>query len=36
VNKELQEAIEFAEGSDFPTEEEIYTDMFWEERKSAL
>jgi pyruvate dehydrogenase E1 component alpha subunit len=33
--KELHEAIEFAENSDYPPLEEIYTDLFYEERRDA-
>jgi pyruvate dehydrogenase E1 component alpha subunit len=34
VRKELHAAIEFAEKSDFPPLEEIYTDLFYEERRA--
>jgi pyruvate dehydrogenase E1 component alpha subunit len=32
---ELQEAIEFAENSDYPPLEEIYTDLYYEERRDV-
>lgn len=35
VKKELQTAIEFAEQSDYPPLEEIYTDLFYEERRAV-
>jgi pyruvate dehydrogenase E1 component alpha subunit len=35
VKKELQAAIEFAEQSDYPPLEEIYTDLFYEERRAV-
>jgi pyruvate dehydrogenase E1 component alpha subunit len=35
AEKELQEAIEFTEKSDYPPFEEIYTDLFYEERRDA-
>jgi pyruvate dehydrogenase E1 component alpha subunit len=34
VKKELQTAIEFAEQSDYPPLEEIYTDLFYTERRA--
>ena len=33
VKKELQEAIEFTEQSEYPSLEEIYTDLVYEERR---
>ncbi|MGD8212684.1 MAG: thiamine pyrophosphate-dependent enzyme, partial [Desulfobacterales bacterium] len=35
VKKELQEAIEFTEKSPFPSLEEIYTDLTYEERRAV-
>ena len=35
VGKELQEAIEFADKSDYPPLEEIYTDLLYEERRAV-
>jgi len=35
AKKELQEAIEFADKSDYPPVEEIFTDLFYEERRNA-
>ena len=32
---ELQEAIEFADNSDYPPLEEIYTDLYYEERRNV-
>ncbi|MBC8466294.1 MAG: thiamine pyrophosphate-dependent dehydrogenase E1 component subunit alpha [Deltaproteobacteria bacterium] len=35
VGKELQEAIEFADKSDYPPLEEIYTDLLYQERRAV-
>ena len=35
VDKELQEAIEFADKSDYPSLEEIYTDLLYQERRAV-
>ena len=35
VKKELQEAIEFTEKSPYPSLEEIYTDLTYEERRAV-
>jgi len=35
VQKELQEAIEFTEKSPYPSLEEIYTDLYYEERRAV-
>ncbi len=35
ADKELQEAIEFTDNSDYPSVEEIYTDLVYEERRNA-
>ena len=35
VKKELQEAIEFTEQSPYPSLEEIYTDLTYEERRAV-
>jgi pyruvate dehydrogenase E1 component alpha subunit len=35
VHKEVQEAIEFADKSDYPRPEEIFTDMFYEEGRAG-
>ena len=35
VKKELQEAIDFTEKSPYPSLEEIYTDLTYEERRAV-
>jgi len=35
VKKEMQEAIEFAEQSEYPPLEEIFTDLYYEERRNV-
>ena len=35
VKQELQEAIEFTEKSEYPSLDEIYTDLVYEERRAV-